>query len=199
MQLRRPWLEREALLERGSEIPELAGSYRGRNDIAGRCPCARRCLRCCQGRCLWRGRRCSRRPAIHPDAGEIRLTIRGLWRRPIQVLFSIGLAGHSRRRVVRPLSPKTLWRGNQKRHCDTRIKDAHLIQVPASCSLLVDVLFEPAREVSGNPIAVLLEHHFVAIAGKAGVLELDVIGLDARLIQPFGVAGIEDAVITRLP
>jgi len=61
-----------------------------------------------------------------------------------------------------------------------------------------DVLLEPALEELGDAVAIFLEHHFVRVAGQAGILELNVIGFDARLIQPLGNARVKHAVVARL-
>ncbi len=64
--------------------------------------------------------------------------------------------------------------------------------------LVANVPFEPAFKVSGDAVAVVLEHHLMTVTRLANVLQLHIIGLDARLIQPFSIAGIEDPVIARL-
>ncbi len=63
---------------------------------------------------------------------------------------------------------------------------------------LRDVLFNPGADEFGDIVAILFQHHLVAVAVDAHVFEPDKLRVHAGLIQPLGEARIGLAVISPL-
>src|SRR3990170_3091310 len=69
----------------------------------------------------------------------------------------------------------------------------------SACALLSgwfrDVLLHPFINELDDLVAVLFQHHHVAIAPDAGLFQPHEVGLHSGLVQPLGDAGVVDAVI----
>src|SRR5688572_10482905 len=57
------------------------------------------------------------------------------------------------------------------------------------------VVLDPVHDELDHVVTVLLEHHHVAVAADADLLEANEVGLDARLVEELRDARIVDAVI----
>ena len=112
MQLGCPGLKRKTVLERCTEVPELAGSHRQRNDVV------RSRSLVCSNRVGFRRRGRSRWTLILPDSRKIRMSVSGPRRRPGEIRLTGGGLRNSRGRIIRPLREQRRRRQREDRETE---------------------------------------------------------------------------------